>query len=175
MKRDFASLEPPKTEIYPTLPHNKEAERAILGAILVASANTDAALQLLEPSDFFLPFHQVVFRHLKNLHSQGKPTSDLVLLHTSIEESNELENAGGSAFIASLIDGVPRIPNPDHYAEIVKTKAQARYAIRRFQSRIDRILQANGDLEAVLQEISVDSAPLYVKYGQEISDPFKTA
>jgi hypothetical protein len=157
------------------LPHSKEAETAILGAILVGAAKADEVLQSLEPDDFFLPFHRVICRNLKRLRTLGTPTDDLVIFIDSISESNELDAAGGAAFIASLTDGVPRVSNLGHYAEIIKTKSQARRAISLFQSYVERLLSANGDLAGVLQDISNHSAPTYVKYGQKESDLFKTA
>lgn len=161
--------------IGPRLPHSPEAEKAILGAIIIGGKGSDEVLQALKPDDFFLSFHKVIFRHLQRLRSLGMPTNDLVLLHESIDESKEVDAAGGAAFIASLSDGIASVSNPAHYAEIIRTKAQARCAIYLFQSNIDRLLDANGDLSGVLQDISIHSAPIYVKYGQKESDPFKTA
>jgi hypothetical protein len=157
------------------LPHNKEAEVAILGAILLDSRHAAEIIDGLEPNDFFLPFHKVIFRHMKRLQSLGMPTNDLVLLHDAIDHFNEIEAAGGAAYIASLPDGQPRVANLSRYAEIVKTHAQARSALYLFQSNIDKILSANGDLGDVLQDIAIHAAPIYVKYGQREFDPFKTA
>lgn len=161
--------------IGPRLPHSPEAERALLGGIILGSKGSDEVLLALEPNDFFLPFHKVVFRHLKRLQSLRMPTNDLVLLHDSMDESKEVEAAGGAAYVASLTDGVARVSNSAHYAEIVRTKAQARTAIYLFQSHIDRLSDADGDLAGVLQDISIHSAPIYVKYGQKESDRFKVA
>jgi hypothetical protein len=103
------------------------------------------------------------------------PTDDLVLLNDAIDFSKELNAAGGSAYVASVLDSRPRVANLSHYVEIVKTYAQGRAAIKLFQANIGRILSANGDLSAVLQDIAIHSAPIYVKYGQKESHPFKTA
>ena len=157
------------------LPHSKEAEAAILGAILLDSPSSAETIDTLEAADFFLPFHQVIFRHIKLLRSLGMPTDDLVLLNDAIDFSKELNAAGGSAYVASVLDSRPRVANLSHYVEIVKTYAQGRAAIKLFQANIGRILSANGDLSAVLQDIAIHSAPIYVKYGQKESHPFKTA
>src|SRR5262249_8381155 len=118
------------------LPHNKQAEVAILGAILLDSPAAGETIDGLEPHDFFLPFHQVIFRHIKQLRALGMPTNDLVLLHDAIDHFNEMEAAGGTAYIASLPDGQPRVANLSRYAEIVKTLSQARSAVYLFQSNI---------------------------------------
>src|SRR5215467_4614324 len=111
------------------LPYSRDAEVAILGAIVLNSPTAAETIDSLEPSDFFLPFHKVIFTHMKRLRSLGMPTNDLVLLHDKIEYSKELDAAGGAAYIASLSDGQPRISSLSYYAESVKTKAQARGAV----------------------------------------------
>jgi hypothetical protein len=158
----------------PPLPYSKEAEAALLGAILLDTAKATEFLDSLEPTDFFLPFHQVVFRQMKRLRSLGMPTNDLVLLYDAVAESNETEAAGGVAFITSLTDGRARVSNTAYYAKIIKTNAQARSAIHLWQSNIDRVLGANGNLGAVLKDLSIQSAPTYIEYGQKESDLFKT-
>jgi replicative DNA helicase len=147
----------------------------LLGAILLDTAKATEFLDGLEPTDFFLPFHQVVFRHMKRLRSLGMPTNDLVLLIDAIAESNETEAAGGADFIASLTDGRARVSNCAYYADIVRTNAQGRAAIYLCQSNIDRLLGANGNLAAVLEDISNHSASIYVKFGQKEPDPYRTA
>src|SRR5262249_994445 len=98
------------------LPHNKEAEVAFLGAILLDTVGATAEMDRLEPSDFFLPFHQTIFRTLKRLKAAGKPTNDLVLLHDALQETNELEAAGG-AYVSTLSEGLPKVANLSYYRE----------------------------------------------------------
>lgn len=157
------------------LPYSKETETAFLGAILVDTVGVPEQLDQLEWTDFFLQWHQTIFRHIKGLRALGKPTNDLAVLTESLEAMHELEAAGGVGYVASLIDGMPRVTNLPHYIEIIKTKAQARRAIHQFKTNIDRILSANGNLLDVLQDIATHSAPVYVKYGQHQPDPFKRA
>jgi|SRR6516162_1259583 hypothetical protein len=157
------------------LPHSPEAERAILGAILLGTTQAIEALDGLESQDFFLPFHRVVFRHMKQLRRLGIPTNDVLLLHDSLEQSHELDEAGGAPFVASLTDGIARVSNPTYYAEIVKTRARARSAIHLLDSQVERLLRANGDLAAVLQDVSSLSAHIGWEFGQKEIDLFKTA
>ena len=143
------------------LPYNKEAEVAFLGAILLDSKGVCDEMERLDSSDFFLPFHQVIFRALKKLKAAGKPTNDLVVLHDALRETNDLEAAGG-AYISTLVDGLPKVSNISHYAEIIKTRATARRYITQADANIDRLLGANGNLVNILREI--DSALLPVEF-----------
>jgi hypothetical protein len=164
-----------RTPIEQPLPHSREAEVGFLGAILLETSGSSEKMNRLEPTDFFLPFHQVIYRHQKGLRAQAKPTNDIILLVDSLTATGELDAAGGAAYISSLPDGLPKVANVSHYAEIIKTKAQARGLIYQFQSSIDRILTANGDLSKVLQEIKIDSAHIGVEFGQKEAELFRTA
>lgn len=156
------------------LPHSPEAERAFLGAILLDTAGVSEPIDRLEPTDFFLPLHQVIFRHMKQLRALGMPTNDIVLLHDAIGFTNELEAAGGAAYIASLSDGLPRVANVSHYAEKIKDNALARRIIRQYDLGIDKLLTANGNLADVLQEIH--SAHIQIEFGRKQSgNLFRTA
>jgi hypothetical protein len=156
-----------------SLPHSKEAEVAFLGAVLLDSFGISEEMERLEWTDFFLPFHQVIFRALKRLKSEGKPTNDLVVLHDALQATKEFEAAGG-AYISTLSEGLPKITNISHYAEIIKTRAIARRYIRQADANIERLLGANGNLADLLREI--DSARIGMEFGQkESSNLFRTA
>jgi len=148
------------------LPHSAEAERAILSAILLGGPASDDAMSSVEPSDFFLPQHQTVFRHMKRLREQGVPTDDYILLHESLDATEELEAAGGIAYISQIPEGWPRINNIAHYVGIVRLKAQLRRRIFTAQAILETALGANGNVSEVLGEISSLSAHLREEVGQ---------
>ena len=163
-----------KCMIDPPLPYNREAEIAFLGAILLGSGGP-TAIELLESTDFFLPFHRVVHRHLKRLAEEGRPTNDLVLLCDALQATDELEAAGGAAYLTQLPDGLPKVSNLSYYAEIIKTKAKARSLIYQRQSDIDRLLAANGNLRAVVLEMANRPVRVDTGFGQNKSVLFRTA
>jgi hypothetical protein len=148
------------------LPYSRDAEVAFLGAILLDSDGSSDEMDRLEWTDFLLPFHQVIFRTLKHLKAEGKPINDLVVLHDALEAAGKLDAAGG-AYIATLCDLLPKVANLSYYAERIKTTALARKAIYRRQAEIERLLNANGNLADVLQEI--DSAHIGKCFGQKES------
>jgi predicted ATP-dependent serine protease len=149
------------------LPRSAEAERAILGAVLLGDTRAHDAIDGLLLNDFFLPENQLVFRHMKMLRDQGKPTNDCVLLCESLSEMGQLEAAGGAERISQIPDGLPRVNNIPHYVEIVKGKARLRERLHTAQKIQEMALGANGNAAEVLREIGMLSAQLKEEVGQK--------
>ncbi|HEY4683391.1 MAG TPA: DnaB-like helicase N-terminal domain-containing protein, partial [Candidatus Acidoferrales bacterium] len=101
------------------LPHNVDAERGMLGAILLDNSALNAAIELLKPEDFFLESHRRVFRCMVAMDEGGQPI-DLLTLASELERRGDLEAVGGSPYVSQLIDGVPRLTNVEHYAQLVR-------------------------------------------------------
>ncbi|MGB2793835.1 MAG: AAA family ATPase [Candidatus Acidiferrales bacterium] len=154
--------------------YSLEAERAILGAILLGGPGTDEAIVRIRVADFFLSEHQVLLRHIKALHEQGKPTNDAVLLHESLAASDELEAAGGAGFVVQILDGLPRISNITHYIEIVEAKARLRQCAYIAEKILEMALGANGNAVDVLRRIEEVSAPFKIEVGQKRMLAFKS-
>ncbi len=113
-----------------TMPHDLEAERAVLGSVLLQPEGAyDVAADILEPADFFRDAHRAIFASMARL-TDGRRIIDLVTLREDLEHRGELEEVGGPAYITALIDGVPRSANVQHYADIVAEKARLRTTIR---------------------------------------------
>ena len=110
------------------LPHNLEAERSILGAILIRNDAFNVAAELIDADDFFRDAHRRVFDKMVDLNERGQAI-DLVTLRDELSRSGDLEPVGGPAYISSLADGVPRSTNVEHYARIVKERATLRNLI----------------------------------------------
>ena len=119
------------------LPSNLDAERSILGAILLDNNALNTAIEALKAEDFFLSQHQRVFQQMIAL-GEAQHAIDLVTLTEELHRHGELDAAGGSPYLASLVDGVARVSNVEHYARIVKEKAMLRNLIH----ATDRIKQS---------------------------------
>lgn len=113
----------------PVLPHDLVAERALLGAVLVDNAAFPEAAAVVTEHTFFRVAHGQVWCAIASLCEAGR-AADLVTVKTEMERQGTLEDAGGPAYLASLIDGVPRSMNVAHYAGIVQTKAALREIVR---------------------------------------------
>jgi len=110
------------------LPQNLDAERSVLGAIMLDNHALNAAVERLKPEDFFLPQHRLIFNQMIEL-GRAQQAIDLVTVSDQLYRKGNLEAAGGSAYLAALSDGVPRVTHLEHYARIVKTLATQRRLI----------------------------------------------
>jgi replicative DNA helicase len=111
-----------------TLPHNLEAERSVLGAILLHNDAFNLAAEVIDSGDFFRDAHRRIFDRMVKL-SERNNAIDLVTLKDELGRAGELDEVGGPAYIAALVDGVPRSMNVEHYARIIKEKATLRNLI----------------------------------------------
>jgi replicative DNA helicase len=137
------------TSIERPLPHNLEAERSILGAILLDNHALNAALEKLRSDDFFLDQHRRIYERMIQL-GEKQQAIDLVTLTEDLHRRGELEAAGGPAYISQLADGLPRITNVEHYARIVKEKAVLRTLIHSASAIQEQALQAGEDADVIL-------------------------
>lgn len=110
------------------LPHDLEAERSILGAILLHSDVLPVATAIVHPADFYRDAHRRIFLAMTALHAR-ETTIDFVTLRHVLEETGHLEAIGGPVYLASLVDGMPRGTNVEAYARIVKDLARRREMI----------------------------------------------
>ena len=140
---------PPEVAIERPLPSSLEAERGILGAILLDNQSLHAALETLRTEDFFSDHHRRIFDGMVEL-SEGQKAIDLLTLTDELRRRGELESAGGAAYLASLVDGVPRISNVPHYARIVKEKSMMRHLVHTAHAIEQRALEAELGADEML-------------------------
>lgn len=118
-----------KPEVFErTLPHDLDAERAVLGAILGFPNTLKDVIDVVAVTDFFREAHRDIYRTMVDLVEDGTAV-DFITVKASLQTAGKLDSSGGPAYLASLSDGVPRSTNVAHYASIVKEKARLREAI----------------------------------------------
>lgn len=110
------------------LPHSLDAERAVLGAILVDAKAWAHAASTMRDVDFFRDAHRRIFVAMRALVERSVAV-DFVTLREELQRSGILEECGGPAYLASLSDGVPHALNVENYASIVREKARLRNVI----------------------------------------------
>jgi replicative DNA helicase len=137
------------TSIERPLPHNAEAERSILGAVLLDNHALNAAVERLRSEDFFLSQHRLIFERMVQLGEKSQAI-DTITLMEDLVRSGELEAAGGVAYLSQLADGLPRVANVDQYARIVKEKAVLRNLIHSASAIQEQALAAGDDADVIL-------------------------
>jgi len=137
------------TSLERPLPHNLEAERSILGAVLLDNFALNAAIEKVRSDDFFLPQHRHIFERMVQL-GEKQQAIDIVTLMEDLNRRGELEAAGGVAYISQLADGLPRVTNVEHYARIVKEKAVLRGLIHSAANIQEQALAAGEDADVIL-------------------------
>lgn len=151
-------------EIAPKLPYNQEAERAVLGAVLVNNSCLDIAAEIVRPDDFFFEQHGRIFSTFLLMQAEDVPI-DLLALTEKLNQLKVLEQIGGVAYISGLMDGVPHHTNVAHYAKIVKQKSQLRSVIGKSEEFQKKAFQI-GDPKEVVSDIE--------KYLQDFYDQEET-
>jgi len=134
-----------------TLPHNLEAERSVLGAILVHNDAFNTAAEVIDGRDFYRDAHRRIFDRMVTLSERGGAI-DFVTLKEELSRAGELEDVGGPAYIASLVDGVPRATNVEYYARIVKEKATLRNLIYAANKILTNAYEADQESDLILDE-----------------------
>jgi replicative DNA helicase len=107
------------------LPHNLDAEKAVLGAILIDNERLVDACAVIGDARFYRDAHRRIFRAMVTL-ADRRAQIDLVTLKDELTRAGDLEEVGGPAYISALMDGVPRSSSIEGYARIVEEKAALR-------------------------------------------------
>src|SRR5258708_36096968 len=112
------------------LPANPEAEKAVLGAILLDNGAYNAGAAMITADDFYVDAHRRISQRIVALREGIAPRPvDQVLLVEELLQSGELDAVGGTSYVSDLTYGLPRSVNAEHYARIVKDKSVLRRLI----------------------------------------------
>jgi len=134
-----------------TLPHNLEAERSVLGAILLHNEAFNLAAEVIDSVDFYRDAHRRIFDKMVKLVERGGAI-DLVTLKEELTRSGDLDAVGGPAYITALVDGVPRSMNVEHYARIIKEKATLRNLIFSANKILATAYEAEDEADVILDQ-----------------------
>lgn len=110
------------------LPQSPDAERAVLGSILINNHAFYRVVSTIGVEDFFRDAHRTIFAQMKRLAEESREI-DMLTLREELSKNAQLEQVGGTAYVASLVDGIPDIANVERYAHIVKEKSTLRRLI----------------------------------------------
>lgn len=131
----------PRAANPPQTPHSLDAERAVLGAILIQNNAYPIAAAAIDGGAFFRDAHQRIFRAIGRMVARHEAV-DLVTLTVELGRVGELDRAGGMAYIGSLVDQVPYAANVAHYCGVMNDLAKRRHLIATLNRAVDH---AYGD------------------------------
>ncbi len=134
-----------------SIPQNLDAERSVLGAILVENAAINRAQEILKEDDFYREPHRKLFKVMSGL-SEKSSAIDAVTVKDELRRRGDLETVGGPAYIASLLDDVPRSANIEYYAKIVKEKALLRNLIEAGSQIVTTAYDGSQEIEEILDQ-----------------------
>ncbi len=160
-----------------TPPHSPETEKTVLGGILVNNRSLNVVLSLISPEDFYKDANRLILERMIVLVDKSLPM-DLLTLTDELQKAGHLEEVGGAAYIASLMDGVPKSLNIEYHARILKEKALLRKLIASSAKIISSSYEQKDDADQLLEEAQaaiIDVAEQRVRPGfvsmQDLTGP----
>lgn len=133
------------------LPHSLEAERAVLGSILIDGRRLSAVAGLVMPEDFYAEEGRVLFGRLLQMGAAKIPLNDTALVVEALRKNDEWEAVGGAATLAEIAHATPVSAHAVYYAEIVREKAWRRRLIHALEQMVDRCYDEKYDVLALKQ------------------------
>jgi replicative DNA helicase len=132
-----------------SMPASVDAERAVLGAILLDNSAYPQAAELLRPDHFSLDSHRRIYMRMMELAESNKPI-DFVTLTEQLGQHKEIESVGGVAYVTSLTDGLPRVKNIEQYVRIVRDKRLLRELIYAASSAVESAFEQSESAEDII-------------------------
>jgi replicative DNA helicase len=126
------------------LPWDKEAERAVLGGILLDPKFLFIVLAIIRTEDIYLTAHRNIFTAMQRLQSAGLAI-DALTIKSELQKADQLEQSGGLSYVGLLSDGIPAALNIESYCKIIKEKSRLRQAIAACAETEARCFQAQDD------------------------------
>ena len=128
-----------------SLPHHDEAERVLLGAMLLVPASIASVMEHVKGDSFYRRGHKIIFNCMVTMYESDAEV-DVVLVSDALTKASELEEVGGLEYLDSLTQGIPRTTNVLHYAALVKEKAMLRKLVEYGQAVSAKAI--SGELSA---------------------------
>jgi replicative DNA helicase len=134
-----------------TPPHSIEAEKAVLGGILVNNDSLNTVLSIISPEDFYKDANRRIIERIIALVDKSLPV-DLLSLSEELQRAGALDEVGGASYLASLMDGVPKSLNVEYYAQVIKEKSLLRRLIMSSAKIISSSYEQKEDADELLNE-----------------------
>ncbi len=145
----------PESKAYKLPPHDLEAERSVLGAILIDPPAINSVAEILRPGHFYAPEHQMIFSAMMTLFEKQKPV-DIVTVKNELKKQGNLKKIGGAKYLSELIETVPTSAYVEHYAQIVKDHYTRRKLINLSSKLVEKAFDEQGDVKKLLDQAETE-------------------
>ena len=133
------------------IPHDSEAEKAVLGAVFLDPEAIIDASDVLQPDDFYEHANRIVFQAMLNI-SDREEVIDPITLQDELKKNNQVDDIGGIAYVTELSMATPTAVHVTYYAKIVKRKAILRNLIATSQRIIQNAIEGSDDVTDILDD-----------------------
>lgn len=142
----------PEDEITRVPPQDLEAERAVIGGMILSRDVIPDVCEILEGAEFYRPVHETLYRTILALAARGEPV-DPITLAADLKKVGELDRVGGAPYLHSLVQATPTAANATYYAEAVRSAAIRRRLVEVANRAAYMARSGEGDLEHVLAQV----------------------
>src|SRR3990167_4228271 len=132
-------------------PHDTEAEKSVLGALLIDAGTINQVFEFLRDEHFYNKEHQYIYSAMLTLFEKQEPI-DLVTLRNGLKKSGNLKKVGGEEYLSELINTVPTAAYAEHYAHIVKDHYTKRRLIELSTKLVEMSFDEKGDAKTLLDD-----------------------
>ncbi len=143
-----------QSDTFKVPPHDIQAEKSVLGAVLIDPASVHVTIEFLRPEYFYVPEHGKIFGAMVTLFEKQQPI-DLVTLKNELKKEGTLKDIGGTGFLSDLINTVPTSAYVQHYAQIVKDDWTKRKLIELSSKMVEQSFDDKGDVRRLLDNAEV--------------------
>lgn len=133
-------------------PHALDVEQAVLGSVLLDNESLNAALELLQPDDFYHGAHRIIFETMIGLSDALEPI-DAVTLTDALRTHSNLDAVGGIEYISRLVDIVPTAANTEHYSRVIKELSLRRKLIHTAAEISNEAFETRGDIDGFIDSV----------------------
>ena len=130
-------------------PQNIEAEQSLLGAVLLENEALFRALEIIKTGDFYRESHRQIFQAMLDLYEKNEP-ADIITVTEVLKRKNKLDEVGGAAYLAELLEKIPTAANIEYYARIVRQKSILRSLISSATEIVSKATTAEDNVSDIL-------------------------
>jgi replicative DNA helicase len=154
-------------------PQNIDAEKSVLGALMLDKDAIIRVANLIRQGDFYKDIHNLIYETMLDLYEKREPI-DVLSLSNRLEEKGQLDSIGGSSYLATLVNTVPSSSNVVHYAKVVQKKSTLRKLIETASEIVELGYREEEDVEKLLDQAEQKLFAVSQKYIKQDFVPIRS-